>query len=95
MRTNTKIDWHRKVEEAILRMMNALDEPLNFRQISKEVYSSPYHFHRKFRELTCENVHECLKRLRMEQGAICRYCAFRLFRRDRPDLGSVDSGMAA
>ncbi|MNI31474.1 Right origin-binding protein [compost metagenome] len=68
MRTNTKIDWHRKVEEAIVRIMNALDEPLHFRQISKEAFSSPYHFHRKFRELTGENVHECLKRLRMERA---------------------------
>ncbi|MFD1175430.1 GyrI-like domain-containing protein [Paenibacillus puldeungensis] len=68
MRTNTRIDWHRKVEEAILRIMGALDEPLDFRQISTEVYSSPYHFHRKFRELTGENVHECLRRLRMERA---------------------------
>lgn len=68
MRTNTKIDWHRKVEEAIVRILGALDEPLNFRQISSELHSSPYHFHRKFRELTGENVHECLKRLRMERA---------------------------
>ncbi len=68
MRTNTKIDWHRRVEEAILRIMSALDEPLNFRQISHEVHASPYHFHRKFRELTGENVHACLKRLRMERA---------------------------
>lgn len=68
MRANTVTDWHRKVETAILRMMNTLDEPLHFRQMSREVYSSPYHFHRKFRELTGENVHECLRRLRMEKA---------------------------
>lgn len=68
MRTNTRLDWHRKVEEAIVRILNALDEPLHFRQISAETYSSPYHFHRKFRELTGENVHECLRRLRLEKA---------------------------
>jgi AraC family transcriptional regulator len=68
MRTHTRLDWHRKVEEAVIRILNALDEPLDFRQISAEVYSSPYHFHRKFRQLTGENVHECLRRLRLEKA---------------------------
>ncbi len=70
MRTRTRLDWHRKVEEAVIRMLNALDEPLHFRQISAELYSSPYHFHRKFRQLTGENVHECLRRLRLEPKII-------------------------
>lgn len=87
MRTYTRIDWHRKVEEAIRRMMTALDEPLSFRQISEEVHSSPYHFHRKFRELTGENVHECMKRLRMERAST-------LLRSTNGDITSIalDSG---
>lgn len=87
MRTNTRMDWHRRVEEAIIRIMGSLDEPLSFRQISQEVHASPYHFHRKFRELTGENVHECLRRLRMER-------AMHLLRRTDEDVTTIalDSG---
>ena len=68
MRKNTLIDWHGRVEKAILKIMESLDSPLDYKEISQEVYSSPYHFHRKFRELTGESVHKCIKRLRLERA---------------------------
>jgi AraC family transcriptional regulator len=48
--------------------MRSLDEPLSLKAISVEVCSSPYHFHRKFRELTGESVHACVRRLRLERA---------------------------
>jgi AraC family transcriptional regulator len=68
MRDVTRIDWHSRVEKAIGRIMRSLDEPLSFRAISVEVCASPYHFHRKFRELTGESVHGCVRRLRLERS---------------------------
>lgn len=68
MRDATRIDWHARVETAIGRIMRSLDEPLSFKDISAEVASSPFHFHRKFRELTGESVHGCVRRLRLERA---------------------------
>ena len=68
MRDATRIDWHSRVEEAIGRIMRSLDETVSYRAISAEVSSSPYHFHRKFRELTGESVQACIRRLRMERA---------------------------
>lgn len=68
MRTNTRIDWHWKVEKAIGEIIKSLDKSIDFKRISQEVFSSPYHFHRKFRELTGESVHSCIKRLRLERA---------------------------
>lgn len=68
MRDVTRIDWHRRVEQAILRILGSLDEPLDFKVIAAEVCSSPYHFHRQFRELTGESVHSCIRRLRLERA---------------------------
>jgi AraC family transcriptional regulator len=70
MRTNTRIDWHGKVEKAIGKIMQTLDEPVHFKEIANEVYASPYHFHRMFRELTGESVYGCIKRLRLERAMV-------------------------
>ncbi len=70
MRDATRIDWHGRVEIAIGRIMRSLDEPISFKAISAEVCSSPYHFHRKFRELTGESVHSCVRRLRLERAMV-------------------------
>lgn len=69
MKETTKHDWHRRVDEAVTAIMNALDEPIDFVRIAQTVASSPYHFHRKFHELTGESVHRCIRRLRLERGA--------------------------
>ncbi len=68
MRDATRIDWHSRVEEAVGWIMRSLDETVSYREIAAEVSSSPYHFHRKFRELTGESVQACIKRLRMERA---------------------------
>lgn len=68
MRERNRTDWHGKVEHAIGRVMASLDEPIGFREISREVFSSPWHFHRQFRELTGENVQGCIRRLRLERA---------------------------
>jgi len=69
MRDNTRNDWHGKIEKAISQIMGSLDKPIDLNYVSGEVYSSLYHFHRKFRELTGENVYKCVRRLRLERAS--------------------------
>jgi AraC family transcriptional regulator len=64
----TRIDWHRKVDEALITLLNSLDEPPNFRRIAEEVAASPYHFHKQFKDLTGETFKACADRLRLEKA---------------------------
>lgn len=68
VRDNTRIDWHRKVDEALIKLLNNLDEPPDFRRIAKEVAASPYHFHKQFKDLTGETFKACADRLRLEKA---------------------------
>lgn len=69
MKDVTKHDWHHRVDQAVMEIMAALDDSITFATIARSVASSPYHFHRKFRELTGESVHQCIRRLRLERAA--------------------------
>lgn len=69
MRENTRNDWHWKINKAISLISSSLDKPIDLTYISSEVFSSPYHFHRKFRELTGESVYNCIRRLRLERAS--------------------------
>ncbi len=68
MKEDTKTDWHRKVDEALIKLLDRLDDPPDFRRIAEEVAASPYHFHKKFRELTGETFKACTDRLRLEKA---------------------------
>lgn len=68
MRTATRLDWHGRVEKAIGEIMRSLDKPIDLETLSREVCSSPYHFHRTFHQLVGETVHGCLRRLRLERA---------------------------
>jgi AraC family transcriptional regulator len=68
MRTNTRLDWHARVEKAIGEIMRLLNESVDLDRLSREVCSSPYHFHRMFRQLTGETVQGCVRRLRLERA---------------------------
>ena len=68
MRDDTRIDWHRKVDEALIKLLDSLDYPPDFKKIAAEVASSPYHFHKQFRALTGETFKSCADRLRLEKA---------------------------
>lgn len=68
MKEITKIDWHRKVDEVIILLLNNLDKPLSYRHIAEDVSSSPDHFHKQFKRLTGETFKSCFSRLRLEKA---------------------------
>ncbi|KGE70918.1 AraC family transcriptional regulator [Spirochaeta lutea] len=68
MRDDTRIDWHRKVDEALITLLNTLDDPPDFRRIAESVAASPYHFHKQFKDLTGETFKACADRLRLEKA---------------------------
>jgi AraC family transcriptional regulator len=70
MRDDTRIDWHRRVDEALIRLLDTLDEPPSFARIAQELASSPYHFHKQFKHLTGETFKECTDRLRLEKAMV-------------------------
>jgi AraC-like DNA-binding protein/DNA gyrase inhibitor GyrI len=69
MRPTTRIDWQARVGAAIEAMLASLDEPLKLEKLAREAASSPWHFHRRFRELSGESLSSCLRRLRLERAA--------------------------
>lgn len=69
MRQFTRTDWHMRIEETLRKIFNSLDTPLSFRELAEEVAASPYHFHRRFKELTGENIASFMRRLRLERAA--------------------------
>jgi AraC family transcriptional regulator len=69
MRDDTRIDWHKKIDEALIKLLDSVDNPPDFRRIAVEVASSPYHFHKKFKDLTGETFKACADRLRLEKAA--------------------------
>lgn len=69
MRDDTRIDWHRRVDEALIRLLDNLDDPPRYSQLAKEVSASPYWFHKQFTHLTGESFKACADRLRLEKAA--------------------------
>lgn len=68
MRDHTRTDWHRKVDEALIKLLNSLDKSPDFRKIAEDVAASPYHFHKQFKDLTGETFKACADRLRQEKA---------------------------
>jgi AraC family transcriptional regulator len=48
----------------------SLHEDLNLHSISKEGYYSPYHFHRNFKGIIGETLHDYILRKRMEKSVM-------------------------
>ena len=61
-------------EERLLRVLvyiqQHLDESLALVDLAELAHFSPYHFHRVFRGLVGESLHEHIRRLRLERAAI-------------------------
>lgn len=65
----TESNWHKKVDKAIISILNSLDDDLSYKIIANEVASSPFHFHKKFKELTGESFQACVRRLKLERAS--------------------------
>ncbi len=69
MRAATRRDWERRADRAVESLAAGLDEPPRLEAAAAEAAASPWHFHRRFRELTGEAFASCLRRLRLERAA--------------------------
>ncbi len=68
MRYDTRIDWHRRVDEALIKLLAGLDEPPSLARAAEESAASPFHFHKRFKGLTGETFKACADRLRLEKA---------------------------
>ena len=69
MKTATTTSYHERILRVIVRIQERLDEPLSLDTLAGIACFSPCHFHRVFRALTGEGVHEHVRRLRLERAA--------------------------
>jgi AraC-like DNA-binding protein/DNA gyrase inhibitor GyrI len=61
--------WIKEIEESLSYILENLDKnDIRFDEIAKLRNYSPYHFHRRFKEITGESVKNCLRRLRFERA---------------------------
>jgi AraC family transcriptional regulator len=67
-------DTHQTYRHRVLRVQlfiqEHLDEDLSVDRLAKLAHFSPFHFHRVFRALAGEGVHEYVRRLRLERAAV-------------------------
>jgi AraC family transcriptional regulator len=57
-----------RVNRAIDYILQHLDQPLKLEVVAKVACFSPFHFHRIFRLLVGESIHEFVKRVRLERA---------------------------
>jgi AraC family transcriptional regulator len=69
MRSATAESYQERILRVLVHIQNRLDEPLNLDELAGIACFSPFHFHRIFRALTGEGVHEHVRRLRLERAA--------------------------
>lgn len=65
-------DYARRVNRAIDYVTRHLAEPLDLEHIAKIAAFSPFHFHRIFRGLIGETLHDFVKRTRLERALYLR-----------------------
>jgi AraC family transcriptional regulator len=56
------------VDEALITLLDTLDDPPNFKAMAERIAASPYHFHKQFKDLTGETFKACADRLRLEKA---------------------------
>jgi AraC family transcriptional regulator len=62
------IDYVERVNRAIDHIVRNLAEPLRLEDVSEAAGFSPFHFHRVFKSLLGETLHQFVKRLRLERA---------------------------
>lgn len=62
------LEYARRINRAIDHVTRHLDQPLDLDAVSKVAAFSPFHFHRIFRAMMGETLHEFVKRTRLERA---------------------------
>jgi AraC family transcriptional regulator len=69
MKAATTESYQERILRVLVHIQGRLDEPLELDELAGVACFSPFHFHRVFRALTGEGVHEHVRRLRLERAA--------------------------
>lgn len=69
MREITRLSYQERIIRVLMHIQRNLDQPLSLEQLAEVAHFSPFHFHRVFRGMIGEGVHEHLRRLRLERAA--------------------------
>src|SRR5579883_3000665 len=77
------VDYVARVNRAIDHVTRNLAEPLKLDEVAKVACFSPFHFHRIFRAVTGETLHDFVKRVRLERAL------YLMAHRDGPSLTEV------
>lgn len=78
-----KVDYVDRVNRAIDHVTRNLSQPLKLEDVAKVACFSPYHFHRIFRALVGETLHDFVKRVRLDRALHL------ISHSDRPSLTQV------
>lgn len=70
MKDSTRIDWHRRVDQVIISLLQNLDCSVSYKLVAEEAAASPDHFHRQFKKLTGETFKACTERLKLEKAMV-------------------------
>ena len=77
-----------RVNRAIDFVLRHLDQPLKLETVARAACFSPFHFHRIFRLLVGESLHEFVKRVRLER-ALCLMSQANWATRRQPSLTDI------
>jgi AraC family transcriptional regulator len=70
VKTVTTNSYQKRILRVLVYVQKHLDEPMPLETLATVACFSPCHFHRVFRALTGEGVHEHVRRLRLERAAV-------------------------
>jgi AraC family transcriptional regulator len=65
---DAELDYVKRVNRAIDFVLANLDQPLQLEHVAQVAHFSPFHFHRVFRAMLGETLHQFAKRLRLERA---------------------------
>ncbi len=63
-------DYSKRIQRVVGYLAEHLDENLDLQVIARVAHFSPYHFHRIYRGLLGETVHDTVRRLRLQRAAL-------------------------
>jgi len=66
----TQLTYRRRILAVQLHIQEHLNEDLSLEKLARLAHFSPFHFHRIFKALVGESVHEHVRRLRLEAAAM-------------------------
>jgi AraC family transcriptional regulator len=69
MKKSTQQEYTKRILGVLVFIQKNLDEELSLEEYARVAHFSPYHFHRIFRGMVGESLHEHIRRLRLERAA--------------------------